>query len=412
MNLISERYLDDGCAIMELTELQKEHVGIFMEKCRSGEYRFRDRECECGNGNFEVIAKKDRYGISMDTVICKNCGLIMTSPCLDDKSNNEFYDRDYPLIYRAVEKPSEEHFLEARKTGDSIVEFIRRHKGPLSGSVLEIGCADGRNIIAFAEKGYETLGLDLSHSYVDFGRSKGLNLFCSDLSSFDFEDRQFDIIVLSHVLEHFTDLGKELGVIRSLLKEDGCLYIAVPGIKNLSFGAYQADFLLMLQNAHIFNFTKKSLCRVLKKYGFESIFCNEGIFGVFKKCEPEEKGENVYEETLDYLKRTEAAKGDPNILRYNRANDILSKYGPDEVILYGGAVELDDCVRNLKDLSPVRGFFYSDRKTPAQVMEYIRSAEEGLKCLLVAEMADLNLVYAFTELSDEVDVYSLHKEIY
>jgi hypothetical protein len=150
----------------------------------------------------------------------------------------------------------------------------------------------------------------------------------------------------------------------------------------------------------------------MKKYGFESVYCNEAIAGVFRKCEPEENGENVYEETLAYLKSIEAAKGDLRLLWHSRANDIISKYGPGEVLLYGGAAELDDCVQNLKDLDSIKGFFYPDRKTPAQVIEYIRSAGAGLKCLLVADMADLNRVYDFEELFDELDVYSLYSEIY
>ena len=415
MALISERYKSDGRSVLELSDIQRKYIDIFNRKCLCGEYTYRKLECECGQGDFEVIAEKDRYGIPVNTVICKNCGLIITNPCLDDKSNNEFYDNEYPFIYRAEEKPSEEEFLSMKQEAASIISFIQKYTGKQSGNVLEIGCADGRNVAAFAEKGYRACGIDLSHTYVEFGKSKGLNLYCTDAEDFERSGHKFDIIVLNHVLEHFTNLGRELNLIRRMLDRDGCLFVAVPGVKALSFGVYNADFLKMLQNAHIYNFTSDTLCNVMKKYGFECIHSNEFIYSVFRIGEEESCFNNVYRETVDFLQKTEIAKGNTSALLIERAGKIISSYDKGEVLLYGTAFELDEIVGNIASLTPVKGFFYSDSKKPKEVIEYIRSSKGDVKCLIVADHdRDRSTIEELEKLADckEFSIYSVYRELF
>lgn len=415
MALISDRFTDDGQSILQLSYIQQKYIGIYNRKCETGEYSYRKLECECGQGDFEVIAKKDRYGIPIDTVICRNCGLIITNPCLDDPSNNEFYDNEYPYIYRAEEKPSEEVFQDGKRAAGSIISFIRKYTGKQTGKVLEIGCADGRNIAAFDERGYDACGIDLSHTYVEFGKNKGLNLICTDAETFEKQGHKFDIIVLNHVLEHFTNPGRELGVIRRMLKPEGCLFVAVPGVRALAFNAYEADFLRMLQNAHIYNFTGTTLCNVMKKYGFASIYCNEFIYSVFRKCDPEVSFNNAYEETMSFLRKTEEVKGNIVPLLIERAKGIISSYGEGEVLLYGTAIELDVIVQKTRNLAPIKGFFYTDAKTPEEVAKFIRTSGGSVKCILVVDTKENKRLVQ--ELSDAIDcsqvnLYSVYSEIF
>ncbi len=413
MPLISDRFLDDGKPILELSEIQKRYIEIFREKCSNGDYKFRLCNCECGSDNFETLAQKDRYGLPMETVICKDCGLIMTNPRLDDDSNNKFYDCEYPFIYRAEETPSEEVFLEGKKSAKSIVSFIRKHTGVDSGSVLEIGCADGRNIAAFSECGYDACGLDLSHTYVEFGKSKGLNLQCMDAASFEKTGQKFDIIVLNHVLEHFTDIGRELEIIGKMMNPEGILFIAVPGVKALTFGVYESDFLRLLQNAHIYNFTRDSLCSVMGLYGFDCVFANEFIYSIFRYDGNIRPKQDLYENTIKYLTRLEKSRGDRRALLIGRTIDKISSYKKGEVLLYGTAHELDAIVGKLEDVTPIMGFFYSDSKSPEAIAEYIQTLVDKPKCLVIVDSEqDNGLTERMQNLLNrtETNVFSVYSE--
>ena len=413
IKLLNDRYTNDGIPAFNLSDIQRDYIHRFNEKCEKGEYSFRERKCECEKGDFEVIAQKDRYGIPLDTVICRNCGLILTSPCLDDESNNSFYDGEYHYIYRAETTPSDERFEERKNDAKRIIEFIQRYTGLESGGVLEIGCADGGNIAAFNESGYRGTGIDLSHIYVEYGKGKGLDLYCSDSTSFAKRGQQFDIVVLNHVLEHFTDLERELYTISCLMKDTGYLFVAVPGVKYLTFGAYDRDFLKMLQNAHIFNFTKDTLCQTMKKYGFDSIFANEAVYALFKKGTPESSFSNHYTDNMNYLKCVEEAAGDAEPLLIYRTVEKLSDCEKGDVLLYGTALELDALVQRLPDLSAIRGFFYTDRKTPEEVVEYMKDSEIH-RLLLVDAKNDILFVQKIPELikDSSIRLMSVYRELF
>ncbi len=48
--------------------------------------------CICEEKNFELLSKKDRYGLYTPVVICKECGLIQVNPRMTQESYNQFYD--------------------------------------------------------------------------------------------------------------------------------------------------------------------------------------------------------------------------------------------------------------------------------------------------------------------------------
>ena len=417
MSLLSERYSDDGMSVVELSDFQKEYIGIYNEKIRAGEYKLRTRKCECGHTDYETIALKDRYGISSGTVICKNCGLIVTSPCLDDESNNSYYDNEYHYIYRAEEKPADIHFLNRKHDAKDIIDFVRKHGRLNEGRVLEIGCADGGNVAAFCECGYNASGIDLSHTYVEFGKEKGLDLYCMDAATFAQRGDRFDLVFLNHVLEHFTDVNRELEIIGKLLKPGGLLFIAVPGVKYLTYGAYYADFLQMLQSAHIYNFTETTLRNVMGINGFECIYANEFIYGLFRKGISTSTIVNAYPDIMEYLRTVETAGGNVAKLLICRVAKILSEYGAGEVLLYGTASELDTLVQNLPDLNSIKGFFYSNQKTPNEVGDYICSTESSnpVKCLLLVDNKNnSSLEESFWDITSKhnVKLYSVYGEIF
>ncbi len=418
MSLLNERYKNDGRAVLRLNPVQEQYIERFKEKCESKEYIFIHHKCECGSENLEVIAEKDRYGLPVRTVICRDCGLVMTDPRLDDKSNKSFYDEEYHYIYRAERLPSEEKFLIRKKDAEDIVSFIQRYTNVHSGKMLEIGCADGGNVAAFQEAGYDAYGIDLSHTYTEFGRRHGLKLEC--LSSFEVAEKgeKYDLIILNHVMEHFTDLSGELEAVNRLLSENGVLFVALPGIKGLCLGTYESDFLRMLQNAHIYNFTADTLNQVLNKHGFESIYCNEFIYGVFKKKEKSDHFVNYYPEIMDLLKETEKCSHDIKRLLKFRFEKILSNYKEGEVLIYGNLIEIDHFISSVADLSPVHGFFNMEDKSPSEVIQYIISAygrgERQVRALILASFnRNTELCDSFYMIQKYgIKLYSLYSDIF
>lgn len=137
--------------------------------------------------------------------------------------------------------------------------------------ILDIGCGFGQMLTRIKEKGYAQLkGIDIGHESVDFCQSIGLDVeLVESVDSFASQNKsQFDLILMSHVLEH---IPKEqtidtLKAIRSMLAPGGAFIVMVPNAQS-NTGVYwmYEDF------THHLLFTAGSLKYVLMSAGFETI---------------------------------------------------------------------------------------------------------------------------------------------
>jgi len=282
--MLSKRFLFDQKPNMKINSVQENAIFHFNIWNKGSFYQ--EYDCDCGEKkeHLEIIAEKDRYGLKVRTCLCKKCGLVMTNPRMDTEANAYFYDKLYNPIYRAVYKIDEGQWESQIASGRKIYEYIKTNADIKKiKSVLEIGCCTGGNLVSFREGGInECDGIDLGVDYLKFGRDYGLNLMCCSTEGFLCYGKKYDLIILNHVLEHFLNLDIEIKSIKKILNPNGILYISVPGILNIENNAYQGDFLLFLQNAHVRHFSLKTLEQTLNRYGFELILGNEDICSIFK----------------------------------------------------------------------------------------------------------------------------------
>ena len=127
-------------------------------------------------------------------------------------------------------------------------------------SAMEFGAGGGWNLIPFQKEGITTKGYDYSPSLVSLGRRRGLNLFQGGIDDIK---GHFDLIILNHVVEHFSDPIANLKKIKKHLNPQGIVYIAVPNVENFSMG--------QLQNAHTYYFTLPTLQYFMSKSGLKLI---------------------------------------------------------------------------------------------------------------------------------------------
>ncbi len=247
--------------------------------------------------------------------MCDKCGLFILSPYIDEQSLAMYYGEIYhPLILGVPSGVVLKDLVEENK-GKDIFEFVQ---GQLCErqeiTVCEIGCASGENLKVFSSEARkhgincELWGTEYEKRYAAEAERKGINISVGDVESLDKHGKVFDVIILSHILEHFADANQELQRIKKLLKEDGFLYIEVPGVMNLK--AYGNDLVDYLVHAHNYNFNLSSLCTLLELNGFKLVRGNEKIQALFRKdVTGKAEGEDVNNACLlkDYLYDTETS---------------------------------------------------------------------------------------------------------
>ena len=94
--------------------------------------------------------------------------------------------------------------------------------------VLDVGCGFGRNIeVLEALEGVDVVGVDVNVEALAFNRAKGRSIFHPEDDGWK---RKYDVIVMSHIIEHFLpeDLVNFMDGYLDFLKEGGRLIIATP----------------------------------------------------------------------------------------------------------------------------------------------------------------------------------------
>jgi SAM-dependent methyltransferase len=109
---------------------------------------------------------------------------------------------------------------------------------PVGASVLDAGCGEGVLSVLLAKKGCQVTGVDISEPNIasakkyaeEQGASAWTTFLCSDSEVLPMEDRTFDYVVSSHVLEHLPDFGKGVQELVRVAKER--VIVAIPTCLN------------------------------------------------------------------------------------------------------------------------------------------------------------------------------------
>jgi len=182
-------------------------------------------------------------------------------------SYSEYYS-DEADIYKP---PVGDGFQKGVDKARSYVDFVSRYfEKP--GNLLDVGCNAGQLLLAFKQDGWNVKGLDLNPSVVKHARDLGLDATVAPLDECDFEQESFDMVTMSHTLEHIPELDKTIKECHRILKPSGCLFIAVP-----NFGCRLEVLLLrgrwsgFIPAQHIWYFTKETLGRTITRCGFATV---------------------------------------------------------------------------------------------------------------------------------------------
>ncbi|HEY4904189.1 MAG TPA: class I SAM-dependent methyltransferase [Candidatus Sulfotelmatobacter sp.] len=101
------------------------------------------------------------------------------------------------------------------------------------GTLLDVGCGNGEFIGRMRSFGWNVSGVDPDPAAVQKGRNEGLNIFAGRISDVP-GNMLYDVITLSHVIEHVSDPVDLLSDCRKRLRpETGILVITTPNIKSL-----------------------------------------------------------------------------------------------------------------------------------------------------------------------------------
>ena len=152
----------------------------------------------------------------------------------------------------------------ALKNKLNLINSLSENKG----KILDIGAGTGDFLAFVKQNGWQTIGSEPSQKAREIAINKGVD-FVNETSELD--NQSFDIITMWHVLEHVSDLEKQIQELKRLLKPNGTLIVAVPNFKSFDANYYKEFWAAYDVPIHFWHFSKKAIKLLFEKENMKLI---------------------------------------------------------------------------------------------------------------------------------------------
>lgn len=210
---------------------------------------------------------QEKYYCSYNYSLCKICGFVF---------QQRRHERSH---YETLPYQTQEDYDDHSKRRASYIlnfcwEFLFDTSLLISPKILDIGCGRGGVM-----KNIKTLMplSEITGYTLDMGEEEATDLKIIYRNIEDPPDDEssenYDIIIMSHVVEHLYDLNTAMKNVHSLLNDDGLLYIEVP-----SFHWCEVRSPSVWAPEHLSYFTKTSLANILRIHNFKIMKIKESRY--------------------------------------------------------------------------------------------------------------------------------------
>lgn len=138
-------------------------------------------------------------------------------------------------------------------------------------ALLDFGCGNGDFLLNAKAAGWDCVGVDFDTKAVLAASDNGLDVREGGIDAIKSIEKQFDVITLSHIIEHVHDPKTLLTACYERLKPNGSLWIETPNLNSQGHGVYGADWRGLEPPRHLVLFNPHSLSRLLSEIGFNEI---------------------------------------------------------------------------------------------------------------------------------------------
>ena len=213
--------------------------------------------CKVGSSNhYKKIGEiKNIWKEYKDIYQCDECSLYFIDSPTDEEINSLYKNEYHNNIKNKLFEIAKSKMRYARSL--SQFNFIKQTIDLKNKDICEIGAFDGLLLSLFKKNNNNVFGYELNDDARVYAKKK----YDIDLEENFLESKsKYDIIILSHVIEHFRETKEILIKIKSMLKENGFIYIEVPNSPMPNECSYNM-LMRYLNTEHIVNFNMDNLIK-------------------------------------------------------------------------------------------------------------------------------------------------------
>lgn len=139
---------------------------------------------------------------------------------------------------------------------------------PGPGRLLDVGCGNGDFLARMHASSYEVEGLEPDPVASAVARGRGFRVTTGPLAPGTFPANSFDVVTLSHVLEHLPDPVATLRVCRAVLRPGGRVVVVTPNARSLGVRTFGPHWRGWEVPRHLLIFTPTALAEAARHAGF------------------------------------------------------------------------------------------------------------------------------------------------
>jgi SAM-dependent methyltransferase len=216
----------------------------------------------CGSDRSTPFDQRTFRGREVKNRVCLDCGLVYQSPRMTQAESVAFYAEEYRLLQEGSLDPTTRNAAIQKARASSLFNFIQPALPALSRH-LDIGCSMGILLQYFQDRYHnQAVGVEPGEAHRIHAHKEGLTVYASLEDLEKAGETRFDLVSMSHVLEHIPDPVGYLTHLREcILIPAGWLLLEVPNL-------YAHD---SFEVAHLIAFSPHTLREVLLRSGFEIV---------------------------------------------------------------------------------------------------------------------------------------------
>lgn len=280
-------------------------TGIFLEKYTE------NRVCPvCQSRNeLEIFYKEGgRY------VICQDCTMVYINPVFKDSSIKEYYEVNHSEQAAVVESDTDDFYVKIYNDGiDTIFKEVDK-----ANNILDIGCSSGTFLDQVKKRNINVFGIELNQSEYKLAISKGHTVYNDLVENIQFKDK-FDAITMWDVFEHIKDGEFYLNLMKTLLTENGVIFLQIPSSDSLAAKILREHCNMYDGLEHVNLYGVETIKLLAQKCGLEVLSLKTVIseIGVMN---------NYLNYEDPYLGSTKNKEFIPNLIDEKKIHDTLQGY--------------------------------------------------------------------------------------
>jgi SAM-dependent methyltransferase len=239
----------------------------------------------CGSANIHsVLTAKDHTvsGESFDIWECEACGARFTQDIPDADSIGRYYKSENYISHSNTREGlvNKVYHRVRNITLEQKRKLVQKASGLQTGSLLDIGAGTGLFVDTMRKSGWKVTGLEPDETAR--AKAREMNILLNHTKDlFQLPAENFDVVTLWHVIEHVHAVHEYMEQVKSVLKKNGKLIIAVPNYTSADAKKYGEYWAAYDVPRHLYHFSPGSMQALLKKHGLQLLSTHPQWFDSF-----------------------------------------------------------------------------------------------------------------------------------